>query len=323
MCFIFLNRGSRESLSSRSHRGDRTERADRSSESHEERSDRHRDVERRRGRTGSESDHYQDPVQNNQVDYHEKDGRISRESRQKESYDEEQWKSTDTPTGHHGRRNTARHQREHQRGDVSKDLGREHPSDSIRDLPNKRDHSRDHREHRGELQRELSRDNQRELQREHRDHITEMKERRSPSRDRERTRGTKVDKYSPYITDHSSIQVVDTDHDISRDVSEIDHRIETDRYFDRKQHLDPNSAANKSSRTNRRKVESMLRNDSLSSDPSDCVRPPPPKPHKHKKGKKQRQQSISSSDDEIRSTPECSSCEEPDMESESVSEKGL
>lgn len=314
-------RGSRESLSSRSHRGDRTERADRSSESHEERSDRHRDVERRRGRTGSESDHYQDPVQNNQVDYHEKDGRISRESRQKESYDEEQWKSTDTPTGHHGRRNTARHQREHQRGDVSKDLGREHLSDSIRDLPNKRDHSREHREHRGELQRELSRDNQRELQREHRDHITEMKERRSPSRDRERTRGTKVDKYSPYITDHSSIQVVDTDHDISRDVSEIDHRIETDRYFDRKQHLDPNSAANKSSRTNRRKVESMLRNDSLSSDPSDCVRPPPPKPHKHKKGKKQRQQSISSSDDEIRSTPECSSCEEPDMESESVSEK--
>lgn len=89
-----------------------------------------------------------------------------------------------------------------------------------------------------------------------------------------------------------------------------------------KQHLDPNSAVAKSSRSNRRKLEIMNRNDSLSSDPSDCVRPPPPKPHKHKRGKKQRQHSVSSSDDEIRSTPECSSCEEQDIESESVSEKG-
>ena len=89
-----------------------------------------------------------------------------------------------------------------------------------------------------------------------------------------------------------------------------------------KQHLDPDSAAGKTSRNNRRKLESMLRNDSLSSDPSDCVRPPPPKPHKHKRGKKQRQHSLSSSDDDVRSTPECSSCEELDLESESVSEKG-
>jgi len=89
-----------------------------------------------------------------------------------------------------------------------------------------------------------------------------------------------------------------------------------------KQHLDPNSAVAKSSRSNRRKLESIIRNDSLSSDPSDCVRPPPPKPHKHKRGKKQRQHSVSSSDDEIRSTPECSSCEEQDIESESVSERG-
>lgn len=91
---------------------------------------------------------------------------------------------------------------------------------------------------------------------------------------------------------------------------------------DRKQHLDPN--AGRSSRNNRRKLESMLRNDSLSSDPSDCARPPPPKPHKHKRGKKQRQQSLSSSDEEIQSTPECSSCEEQDVESESIiSEKGI
>lgn len=40
--------------------------------------------------------------------------------------------------------------------------------------------------------------------------------------------------------------------------------------------------------TNRRKLDSTFRNDSLSSDQSECLqhqqRPPPPKPHKHKKG---------------------------------------
>ena len=88
-----------------------------------------------------------------------------------------------------------------------------------------------------------------------------------------------------------------------------------------RQHLDPSSAVAKTARS-RRKLESMLRNDSLSSDPSDCVRPPPPKPHKHRKGKKQRQASLSSSDDEIQTTPECTSCDEQEIESESVSEKG-
>ncbi len=96
-----------------------------------------------------------------------------------------------------------------------------------------------------------------------------------------------------------------------------------DRFPDRPhhQHLDPSSAVSKTSRS-RRKLDTMLRNDSLSSDPSDCVRPPPPKPHKHKKGKKQRQASLSSSEDEIQTTPECTSCDEPEIESESVSEKG-
>lgn len=87
-----------------------------------------------------------------------------------------------------------------------------------------------------------------------------------------------------------------------------------------RQHLDPSSAGNKS--RSRRKLDSSLRNDSLSSDPSDCVRPPPPKPHKHKRGKKQRQASLSSSEEEIQTTPECTSCDEPEIESESVSEKG-
>jgi hypothetical protein len=97
---------------------------------------------------------------------------------------------------------------------------------------------------------------------------------------------------------------------------------EYDRFSDRsqRQHLDPNSAGSKT--RSRRKLETMIRNDSLSSDPSDCVRPPPPKPHKHRKGKKQRQASLSSSDDEIQTTPECTSCEEQEIESESVSEKG-
>ncbi|KFM64268.1 Regulating synaptic membrane exocytosis protein 2, partial [Stegodyphus mimosarum] len=92
---------------------------------------------------------------------------------------------------------------------------------------------------------------------------------------------------------------------------------------DRRNHLDPCYASDGRGRghNNRKKVESVVRNDSLSSDQSESVRPPPPKPHKNKRGRKLRQRSLSSSDDEIRSTPECSSCEERDDESESISEK--
>ncbi|XP_069106028.1 regulating synaptic membrane exocytosis protein 2-like isoform X6 [Argopecten irradians] len=98
---------------------------------------------------------------------------------------------------------------------------------------------------------------------------------------------------------------------------------QVDKYHDKKQHLDPSTAATGRNSRSRKLDISMSRNDSLSSDPSDCARPPPPKPHKHRRGKKLQQHSISSSDDEIRSTPECSSCEEPDLEIESViSEKG-
>ncbi|XP_048794963.1 regulating synaptic membrane exocytosis protein 2 isoform X26 [Lagopus muta] len=88
----------------------------------------------------------------------------------------------------------------------------------------------------------------------------------------------------------------------------------------RKQHhLDPNSAVRK---TKREKMETMLRNDSLSSDQSESVRPPPPKPHKTKKGGKMRQVSLSSSEEELASTPEYTSCDDVEIESESVSEKG-
>ncbi|XP_029325338.1 regulating synaptic membrane exocytosis protein 2 isoform X16 [Mus caroli] len=89
----------------------------------------------------------------------------------------------------------------------------------------------------------------------------------------------------------------------------------------RKQHhLDPSSAVRK---TKREKMETMLRNDSLSSDQSESVRPPPPRPHKSKKGGKMRQVSLSSSEEELASTPEYTSCDDVELESESVSEKDL
>uniref|UniRef100_A0AAQ5ZL58 Regulating synaptic membrane exocytosis 1a n=1 Tax=Amphiprion ocellaris TaxID=80972 RepID=A0AAQ5ZL58_AMPOC len=71
-------------------------------------------------------------------------------------------------------------------------------------------------------------------------------------------------------------------------------------------------------RTKREKAESMLRNDSLSSDQSESLRPPPPRPHKSKRalgagGK--RQASVSSSEEEGGTTPEYSSCEDAEIES--------
>ena len=81
-------------------------------------------------------------------------------------------------------------------------------------------------------------------------------------------------------------------------------------------YLDPNIARGVQQR---KKLDPSFRNDSLSSDQSEYQsRPPPPRPHKHKKVKHQR--SISSSDEEIRSTPDCTSCGE-EFESESISEK--
>ena len=77
--------------------------------------------------------------------------------------------------------------------------------------------------------------------------------------------------------------------------------------------LDPNVARGV---PQRKKLDASFRNDSLSSDQSEYqTRPPPPRPHKHKKMKHQR--SMSSSDEEIRSTPDLSE----EFESESISEK--
>ncbi|XP_058880982.1 regulating synaptic membrane exocytosis protein 1-like isoform X38 [Acipenser ruthenus] len=86
----------------------------------------------------------------------------------------------------------------------------------------------------------------------------------------------------------------------------------------KKCHLDPSSAVI-IHKTKREKMETMLRNDSLSSDQSESLRPPPPKPHKTKI--KKRQMSVSSSEEEGLSTPEYTSCEDPEVESESISEK--
>nr|XP_029525292.1 regulating synaptic membrane exocytosis protein 2-like isoform X3 [Oncorhynchus nerka] len=74
-------------------------------------------------------------------------------------------------------------------------------------------------------------------------------------------------------------------------------------------------------RSKRDKAASMLRNDSLSSDQSESLRPPPPRPYKSKRGGAgKRQTSVSSSEEEGGTTPEYSSCE--DAEIESVSERG-
>ena len=54
----------------------------------------------------------------------------------------------------------------------------------------------------------------------------------------------------------------------------------------------------------------VIRNDSLSSDQSENVRPPAPRPHKARGGRRTRQNSMSSSDDDMHSTPDCTSCED-------------
>lgn len=72
-------------------------------------------------------------------------------------------------------------------------------------------------------------------------------------------------------------------------------------------------------RTKRDKAESMLRNDSLSSDQSESLRPPPPRPYKSKRGLGaggKRQTSVSSSEEEGVTTPEYSSGDE------SISDRG-
>ena len=92
---------------------------------------------------------------------------------------------------------------------------------------------------------------------------------------------------------------------------------------------------------NRHRLDPTLRNDSLSSDPSDCMSAPAiptasavrltPKHHRpHKNGgstgggpRSRRQSSMSSSDDGAQTTPEGTSCDEQEVESESiVSEMG-
>ncbi|XP_029451489.1 regulating synaptic membrane exocytosis protein 1 isoform X2 [Rhinatrema bivittatum] len=91
--------------------------------------------------------------------------------------------------------------------------------------------------------------------------------------------------------------------------------------FKKQSRLDPSSAI-LMRKAKREKMETMLRNDSLSSDQSESVRPSPPKPHRSKRGGKKRQMSVSSSEEEGASTPGYTSCEDVEIESESVSEKG-
>ncbi|XP_026144215.1 regulating synaptic membrane exocytosis protein 2 isoform X1 [Carassius auratus] len=71
------------------------------------------------------------------------------------------------------------------------------------------------------------------------------------------------------------------------------------------------------------KMDIILRNDSLSSDQSESVRPPPPRPYRSKRlGKLRTMGSFSSSEEELATTPEYTSCEDVELESESFSDKG-
>ncbi|XP_043921619.1 regulating synaptic membrane exocytosis protein 2 isoform X2 [Protopterus annectens] len=121
----------------------------------------------------------------------------------------------------------------------------------------------------------------------------------SPIRQRTANHSPPTPRRSPVLTDRQDMRCTDS--------------------LRKQHHLDPSSAVRKSKRE---KMETMLRNDSLSSDQSESVRPPPPKPHKTKKGGKMRQVSLSSSEEELASTPEYTSCDDVEIESESVSEKG-
>ncbi|XP_055482220.1 regulating synaptic membrane exocytosis protein 2 isoform X2 [Psammomys obesus] len=118
--------------------------------------------------------------------------------------------------------------------------------------------------------------------------------------------------YSERTTNHSPPTPRRSPIPVDRDMRRADS-------LRKQHHLDPSSAARKAKRE---KMETMLRNDSLSSDQSESVRPPPPRPHKSKKGGKMRQVSLSSSEEELASTPEYTSCDDVEIESESVSEKG-
>lgn len=96
---------------------------------------------------------------------------------------------------------------------------------------------------------------------------------------------------------------------------------EGDFYADQlnQQRLDPNSAAaaaRYAARGVHRRGENMVRNDSLGSDLSDCARPPALKPRKSRKGSKH--SSMSSSDDEMPTTPDGTSWEDQEY----INDKG-
>lgn len=85
-------------------------------------------------------------------------------------------------------------------------------------------------------------------------------------------------------------------------------------------YLAPSSAALLHKTKREKAAESFRKDSSLSSDQSECLRPPPPRAYRSKRVHNKRQMSISSSEEEGGSTPEYTSCE--DVEMESVSEKG-
>ncbi|XP_066517045.1 regulating synaptic membrane exocytosis protein 1 isoform X1 [Hoplias malabaricus] len=87
-----------------------------------------------------------------------------------------------------------------------------------------------------------------------------------------------------------------------------------------KDHLEPGSVALLHKTKREKAAESFRKDSSLSSDQSECLRPPPPRAYRPKRCLNKRQMSISSSEEEGGSTPEYTSCE--DVEIDSISEKG-
>ncbi|XP_063041989.1 regulating synaptic membrane exocytosis protein 2-like [Engraulis encrasicolus] len=88
-------------------------------------------------------------------------------------------------------------------------------------------------------------------------------------------------------------------------------------------HLDPSSAMRRGGTARQDgAVDGILRNDSLSSDQSESVvRPSPPRLRSKRTGRMRQTGSFSSSEEELATTPEYTSCDDVDLESESVAQE--
>lgn len=87
-------------------------------------------------------------------------------------------------------------------------------------------------------------------------------------------------------------------------------------------HLEPRTSTSSSFPGSRQQMMDPVRTDSVNSDPSDCSGRPHKSHHARRTNRHKRHSSASSSDDGTQTTPEGTSCDEVEIESESISEKG-